>query len=270
MSFERIAVVMPAYNEAAGIAEFLLEIHEHLAPLTSRLHVIVADDRSTDATAAVVAGLDVERVQVQTQARNRGHGPTALAAYQAGLQLSPDVVLHVDGDGQFSGEDMARVLAVLESTGADVVHGVRRGREDPWFRRALSFGLRVAVRPFAGRGVPDINTPLRAYRPDVLRPLIDAVGADAIVPHVHFSLAEARCELQVTCVPVRSLPRRGGETVGTMWGGNGQPKLPPKRLRSFVRQASVELWQLSLRPSAPMRALRSVPADPRSRVADPA
>ncbi|MCR2793531.1 glycosyltransferase family 2 protein [Microbacterium sp. zg.Y625] len=270
MSFQRIAVVMPAYNEAAGIAEFLLEIHEHLAPLASELDIVVADDRSTDATAAVVAGLGLDRVQVQTQTRNRGHGPTALAAYVAGLQLSPDVVVHVDGDGQFAGNDIARVLGALEATGADVVHGVRRGREDPWFRRALSFGLRVAVRPFAGRGVPDINTPLRAYRPQVLQQLIDAVGADAIVPHVHFSLAEARCGLRVTSVPVRSLPRRGGETVGTMWGGNGQPKLPPKRLRSFVRHALGELWRLSLRPSAPMLALRTASADLRSRVADAA
>jgi len=268
VSFQRIAVVMPAYNEAAGITEFLLEIHENLAPLASQLDIVVADDRSTDQTAAVVAGLGLQRVQVQTQARNRGHGPTALAAYQAGLQLSPDVVVHVDGDGQFTGEDMARVLGALEATGADVVHGVRRGREDPWFRRALSFGLRVAVRPFAHRGVPDINTPLRAYRVEVLQQLIDAVGADAIVPHVHFSLAEARCALRVTYVPVRSLPRRGGETVGTMWGGNGQPKLPPKRLRSFVRQALGELWRLSLRPSAPMRALRTASADSRARVAD--
>ena len=58
VSFEHIAVVMPAYNEADGIAEFLAEIHEHVAPLTARLDIIVADDRSTDATAAVMAGLD--------------------------------------------------------------------------------------------------------------------------------------------------------------------------------------------------------------------
>ena len=268
MSFEHIVVVMPAYNEAPGIEEFLLEIHQHVAPLASRLDIVVADDRSTDATAAVVDALGVERVQVLTQARNRGHGPTALAAYVAGMQLSPDLVVHVDGDGQFTGEDIACVIDALEATGADVVHGVRRGREDPWFRRALSFGLRAAVRPFAGRGVPDINTPLRVYRPEVLQQLIDAVGADAIVPHVHFSLAEARCALQVAYVPVRSLPRRGGETVGTMWGGSGRPKLPPKRLRSFVRKASVELWQLSLRPGAPMRALRTAVADRQARVTD--
>ncbi|MCR2823944.1 glycosyltransferase family 2 protein [Microbacterium sp. zg.Y909] len=269
MSFTHITVVMPAYNEAPGIAEFISEIRDHVAPLATRLDIIVADDRSTDATAAAVAALGVEAAQVQTQARNRGHGPTALAAYRAGLDTAADVIVHVDGDGQFEGADLARVLHALQSRGVDVVHGVRRGREDPWYRRALSFGLRLVVRPFAGRSVPDINTPLRAYRPDTLRRLIDALGPDAVVPHVHFSLAEARFGMRVAYVPVRSLPRRGGPG-GTMWGAQGQPKLPPKRLRSFVRQALRELWQLSLRRSAPMRQLRTSPADRPARVADAA
>ncbi|WP_091503602.1 glycosyltransferase family 2 protein [Microbacterium sp. cf332] len=253
MSFEHIAIVMPAYNEADGIAGFLEEIAEHVAPRCDRLDIIVADDRSTDATAAVVAGLTIAGVDVQTQPANRGHGPTALAAYRAGLATAADLIVHVDGDGQFTGEDIARVIAALEVEDADVVHGVRRGRDDPWYRRMLSAGLRLLVRPFAGRGVPDINTPLRAYRPEVISALLDAVGPDALVPHVHFSLAEARRRMRVRYVAVRSLPRRGAETTGTMWGASGQPLLPPPRLRAFARDALAELWRLSLRPGARMR-----------------
>ncbi len=258
MSFEHIAVVMPAYNESDGIGGFIEEIIHSLQETCDRLEVIVADDRSTDATASVIAELTLPGVVVQTQPANRGHGPTALAAYRAGLATAADVIVHVDGDGQFIGTDIARVVAALEAEDADVVHGVRRGREDPWYRRTLSAGLRLLVRPFAGRGVPDINTPLRAYRPDTLAALVDAVGPDALVPHVHFSLAEARVRMRVRYVPVRSLPRRGAETTGTMWGTSGQPLLPPARLREFARDALAELWSLSLRPGAPMRALRPV------------
>lgn len=256
MSFEHIAIVMPAYNEADGIVGFLEEIVEHVAAHCDRLDVIVADDRSTDATASVIAAAGVAGVEVQTQPANRGHGPTALAAYRAGLATSAGLIVHVDGDGQFTGEDIARVVAAFEAEDADVVHGVRRGRDDPWYRRVLSAGLRLLVRPFAGRGVPDINTPLRAYRPEVIAALLEAVGPDALVPHVHFSLAEARRRMRVRYIAVRSLPRRGAETTGTMWGTSGQPLLPPPRLRAFARDALVELWQLSLRPAAPMRALR--------------
>lgn len=258
MSTDHIVVVLPAYNEADGIAGFLSEIRAHLAPLTTRLDVIVADDRSTDATASVAGDLD--GVRVLTQPRNRGHGPTALAAYRAGLESGAGLVVHVDGDGQFTGADIARVVAAAETTGADVVHGVRRDRTDPWFRRALTASLRLAVAPAAGRAIPDINTPLRAYRPETLAALVDALGPDAEVPHVHFSLAEARGGFAVRYVTVRSIPRRGENASGTMWGADAPPILPPRRLRQFVARALAELWRLSLAPSARMRGVHRAAA----------
>ena len=48
-----VAVVMPVYNEADGIAEFLMEIDESLAGVT----VIVVDDCSTDMTVKIVESL---------------------------------------------------------------------------------------------------------------------------------------------------------------------------------------------------------------------
>ena len=268
MSIGHTALVMPAYNEADGIAGFIAELRDRVAPFVESLDILVIDDRSTDTTAAVVAGMDLDGVRVITQAHNRGHGPSALAAYRAALEVSPDVVVHVDGDGQFAGADVARVLCALVAESADVVHGVRRGRSDPWYRRALSAALRLGVRPFAGRGIPDINTPLRAYRPDALRVLLDAVGRDATVPHVHFSLAEARAGMRVRYVAVRSLPRRGAVATGTMWGAAGAA-LPPKRLRAFVRGAAGELWRVSLAPRARMRAVSQSLAAGGQRTAEP-
>lgn len=245
---------MPAFNEAEGIRGFVDEIREHVTPLAARVTFVVADDRSTDGTAASLANLD--DVDVQTQPVNRGHGPTALAAYRAGLDLHPDLVVHVDGDGQFLGDDIARVITAALSTGADVVHGVRHSRTDPWYRRALTGGVGAVIAVMAGRRVPDVNTPLRAYRPAVLRSLMDAVPADALVPHVHFSLAEARSGLAVRYVRVRSIPRRGTSTAGTMWGSGVKVALPPARLRRFAIAALGELWRLSLRPGAPLRRFR--------------
>jgi glycosyltransferase involved in cell wall biosynthesis len=253
VTIAHLAVVMPAYNEADGIGGFLTEVLECVTPLADRVSMLVADDRSTDGTAAAIASLALPQVQVLTQPTNRGHGPTALAAYRAGLATDAEVIVHVDGDGQFAGADFPRLLGALEREDVDIVHGVRRGRDDPWYRRALTGTLRVVVRPFAGRGIPDINTPLRAYRREALEALIDAVGSDAVVPHVHFSLLEARARMAVRYLPVRSLPRRGDSASGTMWQAASTPALPPPRLRAFVREAASELWRLSIAPSAPLR-----------------
>lgn len=250
----RLVVVMPAFNEAEGIVGFVDEIRSALSPLTNDLSFVVADDRSTDNTASVFDGVD--DVTVHTQPANRGHGPTALAAYRAGLALDPAVIVHVDGDGQFVGDEICAAVRTLKTTGADAVHGVRQGRTDPWFRKVLTGAVRLMVAVAVGRGIPDVNTPLRVYRPAVARMLVDAVPAEALVPHVHFSLAEVRAGVTVRYLSVRSIPRRGSSSTGTMWGAVPKVALPPRRLRSFVRASLGEVWRESLRRGAPLRSIR--------------
>lgn len=254
MSVPHLVIVMPAYNEAEGIRGFIDEIRENVAPLTDRLSFVVADDLSTDATVAALTGID--DVQVEPQPDNRGHGPTALAAYRAGLALDPDLLVHVDGDGQFIGPDFARLVGAAQTTAADVVHGVRHSRTDPWYRRVLTGAVGLMIASAAGRRVPDVNTPLRAYRPAALRALLDAAPPELLVPHVHFSLAEARGGFSVRYLAVTSIPRRGASTSGTMWGGGVKALVPPPRLRRFVAGALREAWMLSLRPNAPLRSIR--------------
>lgn len=254
MTIAHLAIVMPAYNEAEGIGGFIDEIRDAVEPLADRVTFHIADDRSTDATAGVFDGVD--DVTVEVQPANRGHGPTALAAYRAGLAIAPDVLVHVDGDGQFYGSDFPRLISALLRENADVVHGVRNGRTDPWYRRVLTAAVGFLVAGAAGRRIPDVNTPLRAYRPAALQALVDAIPADSAVPHVHFSLAEARAGFTVRYLRVASIPRRGSSTTGTMWGRGAGVTLPPKRLRQFVRTAWGEAWSLSLRPRAPLRDIR--------------
>lgn len=248
MQLRTLAVVMPAYNEAEGLPSFAREVLEAVRPLASTVHLVVVNDRSTDDTSAVLAALhdELPEISVVDSAVNRGHGPTALAAYRAGLELNPEAVLHLDGDGQFVGEDLPRVIRALEH--ADVIHGVRGGRTDPWFRRALTACVGAAVALVVHERIPDVNTPLRAYRTDALRRLVDAVAPDSLVPHVQFSIAETRLGIRREYVRVRSIPRRGSAETGTMWGAaQRKPKLPPKRLIVFSARAAREVWTHSIR-----------------------
>jgi len=246
---------MPAYNEQDGLPGFVEELRSFLAPLVEQLTFVIADDHSSDGTVARLEALHAPDLRVEPQPVNRGHGPTALAAYRAGLALRPDTLLHVDGDGQFLGEEFPRMLSALTPE-VDVVHGVRQSRTDPWFRKAITSVVRLVVSGAAGRRIADVNTPLRVYRPEALQALLDVLPDGAEVPHVHFSLAEARSGFSVREVKVTSIPRRGGSATGTMWGKVRQPALPPKRLRQFVNRAGRELWRISLRPGAPMRSVR--------------
>ena len=240
---DHVAVVIPAFNEAEALPSFLMEIRASFEAVGASASLVVVDDASTDGTEEAAA----PHAAVVRSERNRGHGPTALAAYSAGLDTGAGVIVHVDGDGQFLGDDIVRVVFALGQGEADVVHGVRRGRTDPWFRRCLSALVRFAVLVLCGRSVPDVNTPLRAYRAETLRMLTNDVPDEALVPHVHFSIAEARDRLRVRYVSVASIPRRGSVVQGTMWGtGRSRVVFPPRRLLRFVLRAFVELWRVDI------------------------
>lgn len=261
MRLRHTAIVMPAYDEADGIGGFIDEVVAAVAPHTDRLSVVVVDDASGDGTAALLRAKSEgdDRLVVVASPVNRGHGPTALRAYREGIARAPDVLVHVDGDGQFSGDDIARVALALVGTGADAVHGVRRGRDDPWFRRLITAGISGAVAIVSGRRIPDVNTPLRAYRPQVAEQLVRSIPEGAAVPHIHFSLIERRSGLSVRYVEVASLPRRGSTADGTMFGAAKVRMLPPASLLRFVGAALAEVWRESLRPGAGERVVGGPP-----------
>jgi len=237
-----VAVVMPAYNEADGIEEFLDELVSQLIPEVGELTIIVVDDLSTDNTVEVVkryaatAPCDVSIIPWPV---NRGHGPTSLSAYWAGTDSGSDVIVHVDGDGQFDALDIAAMLREVARE-SDAVLGIRYARSDPWFRKALTRSVHAYLRAAAGLKVQDANCPLRAYRREALLEVLDLVPAEPMVPTLYLSILSEKYLDALVEMPVRSLPRRGDVATGTMWGGARSELIPSKRLVKFVLGALKE------------------------------
>lgn len=241
MSKPSVAIAIPAHNEAESIEEFVREIDRALAPETSALTFVIVDDVSTDDTVAVAekVGETIEGDLVVIRAdRNRGHGPTVLAAYRGALDTGADLVLQVDGDGQFLGNDLRRIMVLLED-GADAVGGVRRFRYDPWFRMVLTRLVRLYLS--VGFGVPtrDANCPLRGYRADHLDVLLEWIPNDALAPNLYLTILSARRGLTMVEVDVNHRVRRGSSNTGTMWTTARRAPIPG-RLIKFAAKALIE------------------------------
>jgi glycosyltransferase involved in cell wall biosynthesis len=237
-----IAIAIPAHNEAEAIGEFIVEIDAALAGRTSELTFVVVDDLSTDGTADAVeaAGRDIDaKVLVVRSEVNRGHGPTVIEAYRHALDTGADLILQVDGDGQFLGSDLRRIMVLLED-GAEAVGGVRRFRYDPWFR----MGMTKLVRQYLGVGFGvhsrDANCPLRGYRAELLDELLAWVPDGALVPNLYLSILAARRGVTMVEVDVNHRVRRGSSAVGTMWSGARRRAPIPGRLVKFSGRALVE------------------------------
>jgi len=110
----RVGVVIPALNEALALPHVLPAIPAWV------VEVIVVDNGSRDATAAVAAGLGA---RVVSEPR-RGYGQACLAGIAA---LSPgiDTVVFLDADASDRPEEMDRLLAPIADGAADMVIGSR-------------------------------------------------------------------------------------------------------------------------------------------------
>ena len=117
----KISIIMPAYNEAATIAE--ISAKSRLWTWDSRkrssLWTTLSVDGTRDALKAFTGGTDV---RVIFHERNRGKGAairTALA------HVTGDIVVIQDADLEYDPEDLPRLIRPITSGRADVVYGNR-------------------------------------------------------------------------------------------------------------------------------------------------
>lgn len=128
-----VSVVMAVYDGAQFIAEAIASV---LAQSHGRLELIVVDDGSRDATAAIVRGLmaDDRRVRLIERA-HQGHA----AALNAGVQAAAgEFIARIDHDDRWRGDKLSRQLAFMRQAGVDVCGS--------WARR---FGAETGVIRFA-------------------------------------------------------------------------------------------------------------------------
>lgn len=251
MSKPTVAVAIPAYNEADGIGGFLREIDRALMPHVDALALVVVDDASTDGTAAVLNALEPQlsgSLEVINNATNRGHGPSTMEAYRRALATRPSFVLQVDGDGQFHGSDLRRVLVLLLDD-AHAVAGVRRFRQDPWFRTSMSRLVRLYVSwGFAVRA-RDPNCPLRGYEAGLLSQLLEPLAEDCLIPNLYLTISACRRGVPMLEVDVSHRVRRGASAQGSTWRKARSPV--PWRLVQFSLQALRESLRFRKRMDLP-------------------
>ncbi|HTU19113.1 MAG TPA: glycosyltransferase [Gemmataceae bacterium] len=203
----RLSLVLPAYNEEAGIRQAVVEACEALAELTSEYEILVVDDGSRDGTAAIVAELAAERRQVRLLCHdiNRGYG----AALRTGFAAARfERVAFTDADCQFYLADLGRLLPLSDRY--PLVVGWRQGRQDCWRRRFLSRGFNLLTGALLGTRVRDCDCALKVFQRDVLPDLLPETNTFFVNAEM---LTKARQRgLPIVEVGVRHRPRLRGES----------------------------------------------------------
>lgn len=192
----KTVAVIPAYNEESSIAKVILETRRYVD------RVIVCDDGSTDMTFRIAEALGVSVVR---HTENLGKGDAIRTLFKEIMELSPDVIVTLDGDGQHNPDLIPILVKPIEKGMSDIVVGSRYvdGAKvgAPFYRR---FGLQVInflYRKVAGVRTKDTQSGFRAYSKKALKYLIQCDAKGYGIEGEQLVLA-ARNGLKVIEVPV--------------------------------------------------------------------
>jgi glycosyltransferase involved in cell wall biosynthesis len=124
----RPSIVVPARNEADGIANTVTVIAAVLDPITTEWEIVVVDDGSEDKTFDVLRDLAGSDSRVRGIRLSRNFGKEA--ALLAGLRFAHgDCVITMDADLQHP-PDLIPEMLMRWNQGAMIVNGVKRSRDE--------------------------------------------------------------------------------------------------------------------------------------------
>jgi glycosyltransferase involved in cell wall biosynthesis len=236
----RIAVVIPAYEEAATIADVARRARAQADA------VIVVDDGSRDGTADAVAGLDVT---VLRHARNLGKGASLADGMACALKGGAEAVVTLDADGQHEPEEIPRLVRAWQAAPGDVVVGarLRHAERAPRLRKAANRVGDFWIGWAAGQAIDDSQSGFRLYPAALLRRVTVPSGRGRGFVYESEMLIEcARAGAGIRSVAIESIYR-----------GDARPShfRPIVDIAAIGRMVAVKLFSRGMYPAGLYRLL---------------
>lgn len=204
-SLRRTLVVMPAFNEAASVADVVREVREKVPSA----QVLVVDDGSRDDTAerARAAGAIVARLPF-----NLGVGGAMRTGFRYARNNGFDAVVQVDADGQHDPSEVTQLVAGLAD--ADLVLGARFAGVGDYRssgpRRWAMIVLSRALSRLTGTRLTDTTSGFRASGPRAISLFAEHYPAEYLGDTIETLVIASRSGLRIEQIPVQMRVRAGG------------------------------------------------------------
>ncbi|NIR49900.1 glycosyltransferase family 2 protein [candidate division KSB1 bacterium] len=163
-SSQKIAILVPAFNEAKKIAEVVSGIKK----TKPELEVVVIDDGSSDDTATIA---EKAGATVLTHAVNLGYGAALQTGYKYALLNDYECTIQIDGDGQHDPRFIDKLISSINN-GSDVVIGSRflanNGYNNPFMRKMGMMFFRFLIYLFIKQKISDPTSGFQALNRNVI------------------------------------------------------------------------------------------------------
>lgn len=200
----KLIVQIPCFNEEQTLPQTVADIPRQIEGI-DEIELLIIDDGSTDRTVEVARELGVDHI-VRNKV-NVGLARSFRNGLEACLRTGADIIVNTDGDNQYAGADIAKLVRPILEGEAEMVIGDRQTETIAHFSRSKKamqwFGSGV-VRKLAGIWVPDAVSGFRAFSREA------AIRTNIVSPFsytIETVIQAGKKDIAVVSVPVATNPK---------------------------------------------------------------
>lgn len=223
----KLIIQIPCYNEELTLPQTVKDLPTKIEGIDVIEYMII-DDGSKDKTVEVAKSLGVHHI-VRNK-NNRGLARTFRKGIDECLKRGADIIVNTDGDNQYAGWDVAKLVVPILEGRADVVVGDRKTQDIQHFsplKKLLQKVGSYVVKKVSGVQVPDAVSGFRAYSREAVLQL------NIISPFsytIEALIQSGKKHMAVTHVPVETNAKTRESRLFT-----SIPKFIERQLTTIVR-----------------------------------
>ena len=190
-----LSIVIPCYNEEDTISKVI----EDCVNAFPNAEIIIVNDKSTDHTPILLKFLqrNIKGLKVLTNKKNSGHAVSLLKGLKA---ANGEYVLYIDADNQIKVKDM------YSNKDFDLISRYREHRQDKFFRKVISFILKLTIFIRHKLWIRDANCPFKLFKRERLEFLMALLKDNSVVPSISLEILARKYQMSTMEIPVDHYP----------------------------------------------------------------
>ena len=196
MSTPEVSVVIPIYNEEAGLPALFARLYPALDALGRSYEVILVNDGSRDRSAAMLREQFQKRPDETRVILLNGNFGQHLAIMAGFEHCRGQKIVTLDADLQNPPEEIGNLLNKMDE-GYDCVGSIRRQRQDSWWRRYASRAMNRLRERITRVKMTDQGCMLRAYDKAIIDAINQTSEVNTFIPALAYTFAHNPTEIVV-------------------------------------------------------------------------
>jgi undecaprenyl-phosphate 4-deoxy-4-formamido-L-arabinose transferase len=191
-----LSVVIPVYNEEAGLAKLFARLYPALDALGIAYEVLFVNDGSRDRSAIILADQFRDRPDVTRVILFNGNYGQHMAILAGFKETRGNIVITLDADLQNPPEEIGNLVAKVRE-GYDYVGSIRRERQDAAWRTYSSRAMNHLREKITRIKMTDQGNMLRAYGRNVIDLVNQCNEVNTFIPALAYTFARKPTEIMV-------------------------------------------------------------------------